>query len=260
MAKYMAALMNGGANEHGRVLKAETLKLMMSSQLDTDPRIFSMGLAFWLEHYGDHLVAGHGGSLPGFKSDMKVAPEEKLGVIVFTNTADMAPEFIGTEIMHLLLGVANPDADFPPKGILSQPHDWTRFTGFYGPKPGFLTNARFWFSFGGEVEVYVNKENQLALRGLIPPVNKGVPIYRVDPQDPMLYRGHITGGVLEGYPVPVLFKENLERGVDRVVVMQDTLYKRPRNQSLRYKVNTVLRALGGAAGLLVLRRLLRRRK
>jgi CubicO group peptidase (beta-lactamase class C family) len=258
MAKYMAALMNGGANEHGRVLKAETLKLMMSSQLDTDPRIFSMGLAFWLDHYGGHLVAGHGGSQPGFISDMKVTPEEKLGVIVFTNTGDMAPEFIGTEIMHRLLGVANPDADFPPKGILSQPHDWARFTGFYGPKPGFLTNARLWMM-GGEMEVYVDGQNRLALRALVPPLATGMPIYRVDPQDSLLYRGQIKGGAMDGYAVPILFEQNHEGGVDRLFVMQDRLYKRPRRQSLRYKVTTILRVLGGAAGLLVLYRLLKKK-
>lgn len=253
MALYLAALMNGGANEHGRVLKAQTLQKMMTSQLETDPRVFGMGLGFWLHQFGDHLVAGHGGSLPGFISDMKVAPEDGLGVLVFTNTADMAPEFIGAEIMHRLLGEPNPDADFPPKGILAQTHDWGRLAGFYGPKPGFLTNARTWFTYGGEVEVYVDKENRLAMRGPLGPLAKGFPIYRVDADDPMLYRGHLKGGVLEGYPVPVLFYENREGGVDQLMVMTDRLYKRPRSQSLRFKLDAARAALTGAAGLLLLR-------
>ena len=260
MALYLAALMNGGANEYGRVLKAETLQMMMTPQLETDLRVFGMGLAFWLNQFGPHLVAGHGGSLPGFISDMKVAPEEKVGVIVFTNTSDMAPEFIGSEIMYRLLGEPNPDADFPPRGILAQTYDWGRLVGFYGPKPGFLTNARIWFTYGGEVEVYVSKQNQLSMRGLTPPLNKGFPIYRIDPDDPMLYRGHLKGGVLDDYPVPVQFQENGESGVDRVFVMTDQLYKRPKSQSLRFKVNTAAAVLAGVLGLAVLGKLSKKKK
>jgi CubicO group peptidase (beta-lactamase class C family) len=260
MAKYMAALMNGGANEHGRVLKAETLRMMMTPQLDTDPRVFSMGLAFWLDDFSGHLVAGHGGSLPGFISDMKVAPEDSLGVLVFTNTSDLAPEFIGTEILHRLLGVPNPDADFPPKDILSRPYDWSRFIGFYGPKPGFLTNARLWFSFGGEIEIYVDKQNQLALRTLFGPVAKGMPIYRVDPDDPLLYRAQFKGGIMEGYPVGILFEENHEGAVDRVFVMQNRLYKRPKRQSLRFKAEIAIKILADIVGFLVIRKLLKKKK
>ena len=260
MVKYMEALMNGGANAHGRVLQAETLRMMMTPQLDTDTRVFSMGLGFWLHDFGGHQIAGHGGSHPGFISDMKIAPEEKLGVVVFTNTNAMAPNFIGTEIMYRLLGVPNPDTDFPPRGIASRPYDWSRFCGFYGPKPGFLTNARLWLTFGGEVEVYVDRQNRLAVRTLFGPVSKGLPVYRADDEDPLLYRGQFKGGLMDGYPVSVLFKENHEGAVDRIHIHQNELYKRPYRRSLRFKAGIAIKIIGNLMGFVVLQLLLRKRK
>jgi CubicO group peptidase (beta-lactamase class C family) len=254
MARYMAALMNGGANQYGRILKPETLEMMMTSQLDTDPRVFGMGLAFWLEKFGDHLVAGHGGSHPGFISQMKIAPEDKLGVVVFTNTSDLAPEFIAPEILYRLLGISNPINDFPPSGILYAPHDWEALCGFYGPRPGFLTNARFWLTFGGEVEVFVNKERQLAVRSLIGPLAKGMPIYRLDSQDRMLFEGILKGGLMDGYPVKLLFETGEEDQVNSLFIMENRVYKRPFKSSLRFKVYAVLGWLTSMFLLLIFRK------
>jgi hypothetical protein len=213
-----------------------------------------MGLAFWLEKFGDHLVAGHGGSHPGFISQMKIAPEDKLGVVVFTNTSDLAPEFIAPEILYRLLGISNPINDFPPSGILYAPHDWEALCGFYGPRPGFLTNARFWLTFGGEVEVFVNKERQLAVRSLIGPLAKGMPIYRLDSQDRMLFEGILKGGLMDGYPVKLLFETGEEDQVNSLFIMENRVYKRPFKSSLRFKVYAVLGWLTSMFLLLVFRK------
>jgi len=47
MARYLAALTGGGANEHGRVLEPATLATMFEPQYQPDPRIAGLGLAFW---------------------------------------------------------------------------------------------------------------------------------------------------------------------------------------------------------------------
>ena len=46
MARYLAALLGGGANEHGTVLKPATLASMFAAQYQPHPRIPGMGLAF----------------------------------------------------------------------------------------------------------------------------------------------------------------------------------------------------------------------
>ncbi len=56
MARYVAALLGGGANEHGSVLKPETLATMFEPQYQPDPRIPGIGLAFSRDDVGGHLA------------------------------------------------------------------------------------------------------------------------------------------------------------------------------------------------------------
>jgi CubicO group peptidase (beta-lactamase class C family) len=248
MAKYAAAIMNGGENEHGRVLKAETLKMMMESQLDIDTRIFDMGLTFWLEHFGKHLVVEHGGGWSGFISAFRVAPKARVGVVAFTNCMSLAPDVVSKDIMYKLLGVPNPAENIPAPDIMKDVHNWPALCGFYGPKPGFLTNVRFWMGFGGEIEVYVNKDNQLAVRSLVGQAAKGIPIHRSDPGDSLIYQAVIKEGMAEGQVVTALFGKNKDGEVDRLTMQQNTFYKRPFQQSVKLKVFM----LAGALATLVL--------
>jgi CubicO group peptidase (beta-lactamase class C family) len=240
MAKYVAALMNGGKNQHGSVIKPATLKMMMTSQLDTDPRVQSMGLAFILDKYGRYAIAEHGGGWPGFISDMRVAPGANTGVVVFTNSSSQAPGIIARDIMHRLLGVANPDEKVPDPTIPQTPAIWSKLVGSYGPKPGLLTNARLWMGFGGELEVYI-KGTQLMMRGLTGPAAKGIPVYRADPEDPLFYKGKFMDMV-----VPAAFHTNEGGEVYRLDVMSYRLYKRPIQQGVRFKLMTAIGAFAGA--------------
>jgi CubicO group peptidase (beta-lactamase class C family) len=52
MARYVAALSGGGANEHGRVLEPATLATMFEPHYQTDPRVPGIGLAFWRSYLG----------------------------------------------------------------------------------------------------------------------------------------------------------------------------------------------------------------
>ena len=53
MARYAAALLGGGAGEHGRVVKPETLATMFRPHYQPDPRIPGMGLGFFRGHAGE---------------------------------------------------------------------------------------------------------------------------------------------------------------------------------------------------------------
>jgi hypothetical protein len=68
MARYVAALADGGANEHGRVLDPATLATMFQPHYQTDPRVPGIGLAFMRSYFGAHLAVEHQGVLPGFNS------------------------------------------------------------------------------------------------------------------------------------------------------------------------------------------------
>jgi len=249
MAKYVSALMNGGANQTGRVLKPETLEIMFSSQLDTDERVWGQGLSFFRFHYGKHLVLFHNGGWPGFVSSMLVAPEEKLAVLAFTNTTPtftnttgMAPDQITSKAMHQLLNEPEPATRLPLPGALETPHEWPKLCGFYGPIQGCLTKARIWMSMGGEGEVFV-RNNHLAMRSLAGDMSKGIILQRADLKDPYLYHGVMGKNV-----VPVVFKTTPNGEVSSLEIGSNVLYRRPFQQSLKFR----LLAIGGSlAGLLL---------
>ncbi len=250
MGLYVAALLNGGQNEHGAVLKPETLQLMTEYHYQVDERLPGMGLAFFLDNFGGHHITGHGGGVDGFISAMYAAPDDDLGVLVFTNMASMAPDTIATDLMRRLLDVPNPVAQLPRPDIRKAPHLWSELCGFYGPAKGFKTNLRIWMLLMGEMEVLV-KDNQLMMRTLVGPFSKGTPLYRVDADDPLLFLTQF-----ENIPIWIAFERNAAGQVDRVYVagpMQATLHKRPKKESLRFKVLAGLGVLVGL-GLLCLGR------
>ena len=108
MARYLAALMCRGANEYGSVLKPATLASMFAPQYQPHPRIPGMGLAFWRRDAGGHRLVEHIGVLPGFDSEILVAPDDGFGVMAFTNGTHGGTGWLGTELSTLvnrLLGV-----------------------------------------------------------------------------------------------------------------------------------------------------------
>lgn len=49
------------------------------------------GLGFSVRHTDDRDLVGHGGSYPGYRTQTQLSPEEKVGVVVFTNAGDGDP-------------------------------------------------------------------------------------------------------------------------------------------------------------------------
>jgi CubicO group peptidase (beta-lactamase class C family) len=74
MARYVAALLGGGSGEHGSILNPETLVTMFEPHYQPDPRIPGVGLAFFRDDLGGHLAIEHQGILPGFNSQIYLAP------------------------------------------------------------------------------------------------------------------------------------------------------------------------------------------
>jgi CubicO group peptidase (beta-lactamase class C family) len=256
MAKYLAALMNGGRNEHGEAIKPETLQTMMEPHYQIDERLPAMGLAFWLDKIDGHRIVGHGGGWPGFVSAMQVAPDDGLGVIVFTNTNSMAPDAIARGLLRRMLDVPEASAHLPRPGIPEAPHLWHELCGFYGPRPGFMTNARVWMIFGGEAEVFV-KDNHLAVRSLVGPIRKGLRLYPIDAADPLLFQTEY-----QKLAIPILFKRNDAGQIDRLCVGGGlgftTAHKRPRSESLRLRGAAAVAGLAVLVGALGWRKLWRR--
>ena len=187
MALYVAALMNGGANEHGRVLREETLAMMMERQWSLDERLPAMGMTFWLENAQGHRIAQHGGGWPGFISMMLVAPDDELAVLAFTNCGNRSSYDVSLGLMQQLLQIAPESVTPPYPEIQVEPLAWAELTGVYQPAPGFSTNGRVWAAYGGGFEVKVEGP-QLMLKPLGGLARAGLPLHHADAEDPLAFQ------------------------------------------------------------------------
>jgi CubicO group peptidase (beta-lactamase class C family) len=187
MARYLAALLGGGANEHGRVLQPATLAMLFAPQYQTDPRIPGTGLAFFRATLGGHLAVDHDGILPGFDSQIWVAPNDGVGVMAFATGGSHALHWL-TEptagMLRQLLGV--PDdvirTDVPQRSEL-----WGDLCGWYKFSTHATDPARFALGAGAEVLV---RRGQLLLRFLspIPALYRGFTLHPDDDYDPYIFR------------------------------------------------------------------------
>ena len=80
LARFVAALLGGGANEHGRVLQPATLATMFEAHYQPDVRLPGMGLGFFRAEAAGHRLVLHDGILPGFNSELLVAPDDGIGL------------------------------------------------------------------------------------------------------------------------------------------------------------------------------------
>ena len=241
MCRYAAALIGGGANEQGRILEPRTLSLMMEPHFRLDPRLPAMGLAFVLDDFDGHTVAGHDGGWPGFLSSMLVCPAEGVGVVTFVNASSNAAHKAADKLMRGLLDLPAPASRLPRGDVLESPHLWPELRGFYGPEGPLNVNLRLWLAYAGEIEVRV-QDKHLALRSLAGPLRKGARLYPTDPRDPLTFEA-----LIEGQAFPVVFGREPEGGgVDHLYVGLDRLHRRSRGKSLRFRARAGAGTLAGA--------------
>lgn len=247
LTRYVTALLHGGAAGRGRVLEPSTIDSMFRPHFRPDPRLPGMGLGFLLGREGDRRTAGHDGIVPGFLSEVLLAPDDGTGVVVLANTGGLdgrgAPEPLGLALLRRLLGL--PD-ETVRRDVPAHPETWHELCGWYGPDPGPATNlfTRAFLGAGAEVTV---RHGHLMLRPLhpVPAVRRGLRLHPDDPDDPRAFRVDLSG---------------MGRGTQRVVVgggpgtgtpvrlLMDAmaLHKRPDVRNPRPWAAGVL-AAGGAA-------------
>jgi CubicO group peptidase (beta-lactamase class C family) len=259
MARYVAALLGGGANEHGRVLGPRVMATMFEPHYQPDPRVPGVGLAFFRSEVGGHLAVEHGGILPGFNSELLVAPDDGVGAMAFTNGASGAmgwlPPELGQLLRHLL---AVPD-EIVRRDVPHHPEIWDEICGRYQP-PQHISDLRNSVMMGGGVQVFV-RGGQLMVRPLtpIPPLYRGLPLHPDDETDPYLFRldtskfGMPTARIVFGHQV----------GVGTTAVHTDlgsqplSLFKRP---ATRRPGASLTLALGALAVVSAVRAVRRRRR
>jgi CubicO group peptidase (beta-lactamase class C family) len=254
MARYVAALLGGGANEHGRVLEPATLATTFQPHYQTDPRVPGIGLAFFRANLGGHLAVEHQGILPGFNSQIWVAPGDGAGVMAFTNGASGAMIWLTLEAAGLLKQLLGVPDDVIRTDIPHHPEIWGEFCGWY-PVSAQLTDNQARGIAGLGAEVFIRR-GQLMLRALspIPAVYKGFPLHPDDVKDPYVFRIDLSQFGLG--TARIVFSSEPGAGPTRIHtdMFPLSLQKQPAHQNPRPWITGTLGALGVAATAAAVRR------
>jgi CubicO group peptidase (beta-lactamase class C family) len=97
MVRFLAAHLNGGEFQGGRILKRKSVKEARTKQF------FGYGLGWFLGKLADgHTVIQHGGGVPGFLTSMVGDVDAKVGVYVMSNSGNTRP--IAMAALTLLRG------------------------------------------------------------------------------------------------------------------------------------------------------------
>jgi CubicO group peptidase (beta-lactamase class C family) len=230
MANYVAALLGGGRNATGSILRPETVASMFRPHFQPDPRIPGMGLAFDLSMDGGHRIVGKDGVVSGFLALMLLAPDDDIGVVVLSNTGGLdargAATPLGWAIMRHLLGL--PYYPFR-RDAVAFPEVWADLCGWYGLAPGPMTNVFIRLLMGAGAEVRV-RNRQLLLQPLspIPAMRRGMRLYPDDPDDPYVFR--IDMSEMGKPPMPVVFTAGsggAQRPAERLCFGETVFHRRP---------------------------------
>jgi CubicO group peptidase (beta-lactamase class C family) len=259
MARFVAALLGGGTNQHGRILEPSTLATMIEPHYRPDPRLPGRGLGFVRSDAGGHRVVGHDGVLPGFNAELLLAPDDAVGVFALTNGSAGAHEWLGLELDRLLRQLLGVPADAVRTDVPHHPETWAEFCGRYQLPAGSDLRGRLAMAAGAEVLI---RDGRLMLRLLtpVPALYRGFPLYPDDPNDPDVFRLDLSAFGLA--TVRVVFGRDGGHGVTAVHVdlpgQPLSLLKRPATRNSGAWPNAALGVLAVATVVAATRR--RRRK
>ena len=254
MARYVAALLGGGANEHGSVLRPATLATMYEPQYQPDSRLPGLGLAFFRADLAGHRAVEHQGTLPGYHSQVFLVPDDGVGVMAFTN-GSVDPDFwLPAECAGLLRQLLGVPDDAIRTDIPQHPEAWGDLCGWYQLSAG-LTDVRLRSFVGVGIEVFV-RGGQLRVRLLspVPTLFRGFPLLPDDAADPDVFR--IDMSRLGPFSMRVAFGREPGSGVTsaNLDLMPISLRKQPATRNPRRWATGVLSGLGVAAAAVAVRR------
>jgi CubicO group peptidase (beta-lactamase class C family) len=188
IARYLAALLNGGSNAHGSVLKPATLATMFQPHYQPDPRVAGFGLGFFLGNLGGHRAVEHQGVMPGFHSQIFLAPDDGVAIMAFTNGSGQSLMWLPAELGRLLGHLIGAGEDVIRTDVPHSPEVWREICGWYRPQAQ-RTDMQAWTMFGAGAEVLV-RHGQPLIRVLtpVPGPYRGFPLHPDDPDDPYVFR------------------------------------------------------------------------
>lgn len=130
LAKFAMLQFRGGARDDAQILRGSSLREMHRVQWLNDDWSAGRGIGYFVWRVDNRTWVGHGGALQGYRTELQVAPADKVGVIVLTNADDGQPLFYMQKAFEWVVpALIKAKASTAPTSQASP--EWARYTGRY---------------------------------------------------------------------------------------------------------------------------------
>ncbi len=130
MVRLVSLFMIEGESGTSRVLQQSTLREMQGFARDGFRSARAPGLGLFVRRINDQLRIGHGGDGGGFVASFTVAPANKFGVIVLTNSDDGEPWEYRNQAFQVVGPGVREAIETPGSTAVERPQ-WERYVGKY---------------------------------------------------------------------------------------------------------------------------------
>jgi len=130
MAKFVSAQFRRGPMGGRQILSSGSLREMHRVRSVENTWLSGTGIGFASTRIGDRTYVGHGGGYPGYTTQTLIQLDDRVGVIVLTNTNDSDPSFIARQLMSSV-GAAVAKASAVKPVVVAWDPAWARFAGRY---------------------------------------------------------------------------------------------------------------------------------
>ena len=128
LARFAMLQFYRGPAEGDRILRGSTLCEMQRVHWLEPEWQAGWGLGFHMYRLGQRTLVGHGGSLRGYRSDIRFCPAERVAVIVLINADDGEPQLVVNKAFEWVgSALASATAPTPPTADPA----WDRYVGRY---------------------------------------------------------------------------------------------------------------------------------
>jgi D-alanyl-D-alanine carboxypeptidase len=135
MAKFVSAQFRRGPRGGAQIVSTGSLREMHRVRSVEENWTSGTGLGFDISRIRDRTYVGHGGGYPGNTTQTLIQLDDKMGVIVLTNTNDSNPSDIARQLIATV-GQAAAGASASKPATVTWDPTWARFAGLYRGRGG----------------------------------------------------------------------------------------------------------------------------
>ena len=130
MARFVSAQFRKGKRGSRQILGTGSLREMHRARSVEENWMSGTGIGFSISRFRDRTYVGHGGGYLGNTTQTMIQLDDKVAVIVLTNTNDSDPSGIARQLMSTV-GFAVAKAAVAKPVVVAWDPSWARFAGLY---------------------------------------------------------------------------------------------------------------------------------